>query len=135
MREGNELIGYGMATAIYGANRSASQAVVRALPNGRVFVGSGLQDLGTGTYTIMAQTAADGLGVDPTLVDVKLGDSSLPKSALSGGSQTAASLCPAITDAAGQVKLALFELAREDTRSPLYNAGVNDLMLRVGASR
>ncbi len=132
VREGNELIGYGMATAIYGANRSASQAVVRALPNGRVFVGSGSQDLGTGTYTLMAQTAADGLSVDPTLVDVKLGDSSLPKSALSGGSQTTASLQPAITDAAGQVKLALFELARQDAQSPLHNTPAADLILKDG---
>ena len=132
VREGNELIGYGMATAIYGANRSSAQAVVRALPNGRVFVGSGSQDLGTGTYTIMAQVAADGLGLDPTLVDVKLGDSTLPKSPVSGGSQTAASLGPAITDAAGQVKLALFEMARLDAQSPLHNAKAEDLDLKNG---
>ena len=59
--EGNALIGYGMATATYPANRSAAQAVVRLLPGGRMFVGSGTQDLGTGTYTIMAQQAAAGL--------------------------------------------------------------------------
>src|SRR5579875_1975799 len=46
--EGNELIGYGMATATYTANRSAANATVRLLPSGRVFVGSGTQDLGTG---------------------------------------------------------------------------------------
>jgi xanthine dehydrogenase YagR molybdenum-binding subunit len=132
VREGNELIGYGMATAIYGANRSSAQAVVRALPNGRAFVGSGSQDLGTGTYTIMAQVAADGLGLDPTLVDVKLGDSTLPKSPVSGGSQTAASIGPAITDAAGQVKLALFEMARLDAQSPLHNAKPEDLDLKNG---
>ncbi len=59
MSEGNLLVGYGMATATYPANRSAAQAVVRLLPGGRMFVGSGRQDLGTGTYTIMAQQAAD----------------------------------------------------------------------------
>ena len=77
-REGNKLIGYGMATANYGAGRRPSSAVVRILPNGRVFVGVGTQDLGTGTYTILAQTAADTLFIDPTLVDVKLGDTTLP---------------------------------------------------------
>ncbi len=102
MREGNKLIGYGMATAIYGANRSAAQATVRILPNGRGFVGIATQDLGTGTYTIMAQTAADALGLDPTQIDVKLGDSTLPKAPVSGGSQTAASICPAIPAAALQ---------------------------------
>jgi xanthine dehydrogenase YagR molybdenum-binding subunit len=58
--EGNSLIGYGMATATYPANRSAAHAVVRMLPGGKMFVGSGTQDLGTGTYTIMAQQAAAG---------------------------------------------------------------------------
>ena len=58
--EGNSWVGYGMATATYPANRGAAQAVVRLLPGGRMFVGSGTQDLGTGTYTIMAQQAAMG---------------------------------------------------------------------------
>ena len=93
-REGNKLIGYGMATANYDAGRRPSSAVVRFLPNGRVFVGVGTQDIGTGTYTIIAQTAADALFMDPTLVDVKLGDTTLPPSGGSGGSTTAASVCP-----------------------------------------
>ena len=86
------MIGYGMATATYPANRSAAQAVVRMLPGGKMFVGSGTQDLGTGTYTIMAQQAAAGLGIDPSLVEVKLGDSTLPKAPVSGGSQSSASV-------------------------------------------
>ena len=69
-----------MATANYGAGRRPSSAVVRILPNGRVFVGVGTQDLGTGTYTILAQTAADALSMNPTLVDVEIGDSALPRS-------------------------------------------------------
>ena len=103
--EGNNLIGYGMATATYPANRSAAQAIVRFMPNGRVFVGSGTQELGTGMYTIMAQTAAEELGIDPLTIDVKLGDSTLPHAPVSGGSQSAASVCPAVQDAAKQVKL------------------------------
>jgi xanthine dehydrogenase YagR molybdenum-binding subunit len=63
--EGNSWIGQGMATATYPANRSAAMAVVRLLPGGRMFVGSGTQDLGTGMYTIMAQQAAAGLGILP----------------------------------------------------------------------
>ena len=99
------LIGYGMATANYGAGRRPSSAVVRFLPNGRIFVGVGTQDLGTGTYTILAQTAADALFMDPALVDVKLGDTTLPPSGGSGGSTTAASVCPGVYDAAMQAKL------------------------------
>ena len=132
MREGNKLIGYGMATAIYGANRSAAQATVRILPNGRAFVGSATQDLGTGTYTIMAQTAADALSLDPTLIDVKLGDSTLPKAPVSGGSQTAASVCPAIPDAALQALLKLTELAVKDPQSPLHGLVSADLTTKDG---
>ena len=132
MREGSKLIGYGMATAIYGANRSAAQATVRILPNGRGFVGAATQDLGTGTYTIMAQTAADALGLAPTQIDVKLGDSTLPKAPVSGGSQTAASVCPAIPAAALQAMLKLSEMAVADAQSPLHGLVSADLDFKNG---
>ncbi len=131
-REGNKLIGYGMATANYGAGRRPSSAVVRFLPNGRVFVGVGTQDLGTGTYTILAQTAADALFMDPTLVDVKLGDTTLPRSGGSGGSTTAASVCPGVYDAAIQAKLKLAQLAVADTQSPLHGATAEDINTKDG---
>ena len=131
-REGNKLIGYGMATANYGAGRRPSSAVVRILPNGRVFVGVGTQDLGTGTYTILAQTAADTLFIDPTLVDVKLGDTTLPPSGGSGGSTTAASVCPGVYDAAIQAKLKLIQLASADAQSPLHGATADDVHTRDG---
>jgi xanthine dehydrogenase YagR molybdenum-binding subunit len=133
MREGEFLIGHGMATATYPANRSAAMAVVRILPNGRVFVGSGTQDLGTGTYTIMAQTAATALGVPPEQVDVKLGDSTLPKAPVSGGSQSAASVCPAIVEAAHQAGLKVIQMAINDAQSPLH--GVQDTQVEVKGGR
>lgn len=130
--EGNELIGYGMATATYPANRSAAQAVVRMLPGGRMFVGSGTHDLGTGTYTIMAQQAAAGLGIDPRMVEVKLGDSSLPKAPVSGGSQSSASVLPAIQDATTQLKLKLVDLAVADAASPLHGLQALDIEAKNG---
>ena len=132
MTEGNALIGYGMATATYPANRSAAQAVVRMLPGGKMFVGSGTQDLGTGTYTIMAQQAAAGLGIDPTLVEVKLGDSTLPKAPVSGGSQSSASVLPAIQDATAQLKLKLADLAIADAKSPLHGLKTLDIDVKGG---
>jgi xanthine dehydrogenase YagR molybdenum-binding subunit len=132
MVDGNNLIGYGMATATYPANRSAAQAVVRLLPGGRMFVGSGTQDLGTGTYTIMAQQAAAGLGIDPTLVEVKLGDSTLPKAPVSGGSQSSASVLPAIDDATTQLKLKLADLAIADPQSPLHGLKTLDIEAKGG---
>lgn len=131
-REGNNLIGYGMATANYGAGRSPSSAVVRILSNGRVFVGIGTQDIGTGTYTIVAQAAALALAIDPSLVDVKLGDTTLPRSDSSGGSTTAASVCPAVYNAAAQAKLKLSQLAVSDARSPFHGAAVEDIDTKDG---
>lgn len=131
-REGNKLIGYGMATANYGAGRSPASAVVRILPSGRLFVGIGTQDLGTGTYTILAQTAAAAFSMDPALVDVKLGDTSLPRSGGSGGSTTAASVCPAVYEAAMRARQNLAQLAISDTQSPLHGAADADLDAKDG---
>src|SRR5947207_13548161 len=121
-----------MATANYGAGRRPSSAVVRYLPNGRVFVGVGTQDLGTGTYTILAQTAADALFMDPALVDVKLGDTTLPPSGGSGGSTTAASVCPGVYDGAMQAKLKLAQLTIADSQSPLPGANAEGIEINDG---
>lgn len=131
-REGNSLIGHGMATANYGAGRSPSSAVVRILPNGRVFVGIGTQDLGTGTYTILAQAVALAFSIDPSMVDVKLGDTSLPHSGGSGGSTTAASVGPAVYDAAAQARLKLAQLAVGDAQSPLHGAAAEEIETKDG---
>jgi xanthine dehydrogenase YagR molybdenum-binding subunit len=132
MIEGNKLIGYGMATATYPANRSAAQAVARYLPNGRAFVGSGTQDIGTGMYTVMAQTAAANLGIDPMQVDVKLGDSLLPKAPVSGGSQSTASVGPAVDAACSQLKLKVAALAIGDSKSPLHGLQDTDVDVKAG---
>ena len=130
--EGNKFIGYGMATATYPANRSAALANITLRPNGRIEIASGTQDLGTGTYTIMAQTVMQETGVPWEMVDVKLGDSSLPKAPVSGGSQSAASVMPAIKDACNQLQLKLATLAIVDSTSPFYNLQPNDLVLKGG---
>ncbi len=132
MSEDNKLIGYGMATATYPANRSAAQAVVRYLPSGRVFIGSGTQDIGTGMYTVMAQTVAANLGIDPMEVDVKLGDSTLPKAPVSGGSQSTASVGPAVDAACSQLKLKIAALAISDPKSPLHAALEADVDVKGG---
>jgi xanthine dehydrogenase YagR molybdenum-binding subunit len=131
-RAGHELIGYGMATATYPANRSSAQASVTFMPNGRVTVASGTQDLGTGTYTIMAQVAAAALGMPIRLIDAKLGDTRQPKGVVSGGSQTAASTGPAIQAAAQQAVLKLVTLEIGNTASPFHGAQPDDLDFKDG---
>ncbi|MDB5111795.1 MAG: hypothetical protein JWR67_2909 [Mucilaginibacter sp.] len=120
IREGNYLVGYGMATATYPANRSASTAKAVLFPDGHAEILCGTQDIGTGTYTIMTQVAADALGLPIEKVKVKLGDSSYPKGANSGGSQVSASVGPAIRAAALGAKSKLVKMAIADAGSPLH---------------
>ena len=127
-----EFIGCGMATATRHAGRAAAEVVVRILPTGRVLVASGTQDLGTGTYTIMADTAAQVLGLDASLIEVRLGDSTLPEAPASTGSVSAASVCPAVLKAARQARSNLFAIAVADSQSPLHGLSVDDLGLHDG---
>ena len=108
MRDGAHLIGWGMATETYPANRRPASALVRMKPDGRVLVASGTHELGTGTYTVLAQVAADALDVTPDLVDVEIGDTILPEAPISAGSMTSASVTtagPAFTASVSRVSL------------------------------
>ncbi len=111
MRDGHVLIGWGMATATYPANRMPASARVRLLADGTALVQSGTQDIGTGTYTIMSQVAADTLGLDMARVRSELGDTALPTAPVSGGSMTAVSVMPAVQMAAAAVRARMLGLA------------------------
>jgi xanthine dehydrogenase YagR molybdenum-binding subunit len=89
-------VGWGMATATYPAHRQEAKAIAIANPDGTYVIRSGTQDLGTGTYTICTQIAADALGVDVRKVRFELGDTRYPRAPVSGGSMTAASVGPAV---------------------------------------
>jgi xanthine dehydrogenase YagR molybdenum-binding subunit len=104
MEADGEWVGFGMATAIYPANKRPSSAAVRIFPDGRVVVRSATHDLGTGTYTTLAQVAADALGVPVGNVSCEIGDSLLPAAAVSGGSCTSASVGPMVHEAAIKLK-------------------------------
>ncbi len=96
MREGRWLVGWGMATATYPAHRQPAAALARLMPDGSILVQSGSQDLGTGTYTVMTQIAAQTLGVPVERVRFELGDTTMPRAPVSGGSMTVASVGPAV---------------------------------------
>ena len=132
MLEGNNYIGYGMATATYPANRSNAAAVVKISMDGKIMAGSGTQDLGTGMYTMIAQTAAGEFKVNPADISVKLGDSTLPKAPVSGGSQSTASVTPAVADACTQAKLKLTEIAIHDASSPMSGLATEDIQVGNG---
>jgi xanthine dehydrogenase YagR molybdenum-binding subunit len=90
MRDGRYLIGQGVAAAIYTHWRWPAKARVTIKSDGSALVETGSHDLGTGTYTVMRQIAADALGLPPAMVTVRLGDTRLPASHASIGSATMA---------------------------------------------
>ncbi|MEA9608882.1 aldehyde oxidoreductase molybdenum-binding subunit PaoC [Xanthomonas campestris pv. plantaginis] len=92
VREGRWLIGVGVASAIRGAPISKSAARARLDHKGMVTIETDMTDIGTGSYTIVAQTAAEVMGVSINQVVAKLGDSSFPESPGSGGQQGAPSV-------------------------------------------
>ncbi len=104
MRDGHEFVGYGMATATYPAMAGATEVRVRTEGGGRVTVECATHDLGTGMYTIIAQVAADTLGVPLDAVTVKIGSSAYPKAPVAGGSQSTASVMPPLVDACEALK-------------------------------
>jgi xanthine dehydrogenase YagR molybdenum-binding subunit len=92
-------VGVGCAGATWGGGGRGSQADAQINPDGSVEVRCGTQDLGTGTGTLVAVVAAEVFGLKPERITVKIGDTQFPPSGASGGSTTAASVCPAIFDA------------------------------------
>lgn len=99
MHEGLWRIGWGMATATYPGHLEASKASATRLADGTFVVRAATHDLGTGTYTVMTQVAAEALGVPVERVRFELGDTRLPKAPTSGGSMTVASVGPAVAAA------------------------------------
>jgi xanthine dehydrogenase YagR molybdenum-binding subunit len=132
MREGRLLIGLGMATATYPVNRSPADARARILADGTAVIQCGSQDIGTGTYTIMAQMAAELLGLPIGRVTAELGDSSLPPAPVSGGSQSTASIMPAVREACLAVRAQVFQAASQDADSPLHGIAIADLTVADG---
>jgi xanthine dehydrogenase YagR molybdenum-binding subunit len=129
MRDGHTLIGWGMATSTYPTNHFPAHVRVRIKSDGTVLVQSGTQDIGTGTYTIMTQVAAETLGLPIEKVVVELGDSSLPAAGVSGGSSTASSVTPTVAAACEAARDKLFDLALASTHAG--SSGLNRSSLRL----
>jgi xanthine dehydrogenase YagR molybdenum-binding subunit len=100
MKRDGLILGWGMAGCAWIAARFPAEANIELRDDGTVRVASGTQDIGTGTYTILAQLAAEKTGVPLDKVEVALGDTSLPEGPLSGGSMVTGSLVPAVFAAA-----------------------------------
>ncbi len=131
-KQGRFLVGYGMATATYPANRSKASVALKLYQDGHAVAACCTQDIGTGTYTVMAQVMADALGLPIDKVEFKLGDTIYPQGPNSGGSQTMATTGPAVRAAALTVKSKVIKLALADKKSPLFGIAEDDVMVDNG---
>jgi xanthine dehydrogenase YagR molybdenum-binding subunit len=132
MRDGGELVGWGMATGVWDAMQMPIAVRIVLTANGHAEVSSATSDIGTGTHTIMAQVAADRLGLPLDSVTIKLGDSTLPQSPVEGGSWLAASVSNGIATTADAVREELLRLAKQMPNSPLADAASKEVALADG---
>jgi xanthine dehydrogenase YagR molybdenum-binding subunit len=132
MRDAGDLVGWGVATGIWEASQMPITVRIVVSANGHAEVACATSDIGTGTYTIMAQVAADMLGLPLENISIKLGDSTLPQSPVEGGSWIAASVCNGIATTADAVRDELLRLAKKMPGSPLANMAPGDVALADG---
>ena len=132
MRDDGDLVGWGMATGIWEALDNHFTVRVVLTANGHAEVTCAASDLGTGTYTVMAQVTADLLGLPIENVNVRLGDSTLPQAPVAGGSWTASSVANALAVTCAEVRAELLRLAQTAPGSPLADAGPPDVVLAGG---
>jgi xanthine dehydrogenase YagR molybdenum-binding subunit len=132
MRDGDLLVGFGMATAIYPSHRAPAQASVRLFRDGRVVVRSAASDMGPGTYTSMTQVAADTLDMPLEAVRFELGDTSFAPAPVHGGSITMASIGTAVLAACEALQKKLAELAAASSDGPFRGAEPGRISFREG---
>lgn len=132
MRDGNELVGWGLATGIWEAMQQTASARAMLTADGKLEVGSATADIGPGTYTMLAQIGADAFGLPIENVTVKLGDSDLPDSPVEGGSWTTASNGSAVQAACDKLKEKLLKLAQRINSSPLAGSELADVKFEDG---
>lgn len=132
MREGRELIGWGMATGVWDAMQMFARASAVLHADGTLVVSSAASDIGTGTYTAMSIIAADAMGLPLDNVRFQLGDSTLPVAPIEGGSSHVATVGSAVQGACEKLQKTLFKLARKLPDSPLAKARLADVEFKGG---
>ncbi len=132
MRDGHELVGYGMASTARAHFSVEAQAAVTLHADGSAVVATGVADIGGGSYTTLAQIAAEDLSLPYEDVSIRGGDSSLPAAALTFGSLTSGSTGSAVKLAAVDARAQAARLAVADSASPLFGAAIEDVVAQDG---
>ncbi len=132
MRRDGLVLGWGVAGCAWVAARFPAEARVELRDDGTARVACGTQDIGTGTYTILAQLTSQKTSVPIEKVEVALGDTSLPSGPISGGSMVTGSVIPAVFAAADQAIASLLGIAVATAGSPFAKQKPEDLALEGG---
>ncbi|MGH8256337.1 MAG: xanthine dehydrogenase family protein molybdopterin-binding subunit [Steroidobacteraceae bacterium] len=132
MRAGEWLVGWGTASALYPTQVAPAAVRVRLSADGVARVQTATHEIGTGVRTVIALIAAERLGLVPDRVEVQVGDTRLPPSPLSAGSNSTASVANAIANACEQIRQRLARAAADDPSSPFTHADPQHLQLRHG---
>lgn len=127
MRDGNLLVGWGMASSVWGAMQMPASARVTYRADGTASVASATSDIGPGTYTVMTMIAAEFLGLALEKVKFELGDTDQPRAPAQGGSWTTSSVGSAVRGAALTITEKLLSLANQDAGSPLRGASIDEV--------
>lgn len=135
MRDGNLLVGWGMASSVWGALQQPASASVTYRADGTASVASATSDIGPGTYTVMTMIAAEFLGIDLEKVQFELGDTRQPRAPAQGGSWTTSSVGSAVRGGALAITAVLLELANKDEASPLRGVEAGDVEMADGRLR
>ena len=132
MREGTELVGWGMATGTWDAMQMFARASAVLHADGRLVVSSAASDIGTGTYTVMATIAAAAMGLPLERVTFQLGDSTLPVAPIEGGSSHVTTVGSAVEGVCEKLRKRLLQMARRIKGSPFARAKFDEVEFAEG---
>jgi len=135
MREGSELVGWGLATGQWDAMQMFARASAVLHADGRLVVSSAATDIGTGTYTVMAMIAAAAMGLALEDVTFQLGDSTLPVAPIEGGSSHVTTVGSAVEGACEKLQKRLFIMAKMLAGQPFKNSRFKDVEFHQGHMR
>jgi xanthine dehydrogenase YagR molybdenum-binding subunit len=132
MREGDELIGWGMATGMWDSLVMLARVSAELHRDGRLVVSSAASDIGTGTYTVMSMIAAEAMGLPMERVTFQLGDSTLPFAPVEGGSSHVSTVGSGVHGACDKLKKTLLKMAQGMPGSPFAKARLADIAFEDG---
>lgn len=127
MQDGHQLVGWGMASGVWEAMQMPASAKACIDATGKLIVSSATTDIGTGTYTVMTQIAAEAMGFPMEQVEFKLGDSSMSEAPLQGGSFTVSSVGSAVQKACLELRRKLLDTVQQSPASPFSGKTLEEI--------